>query len=95
VRDVPPAVRAAVLARPADGETRVAFDPARVTREVDAKLPAAELPAAHAAIARTASAYKQAFTDGIVRVYWISLVIALVGLAITLFLPSLPLRGKR
>jgi EmrB/QacA subfamily drug resistance transporter len=95
VHELSPAARAIVLAKPANAEdTQVAFDAARVTREVDAHVPAGERPGAHAAVARVASTFRDAFTGGIVRVYWISLVIALAGLAITVFLPQLPLRGK-
>jgi len=95
VRELSPEARAIVLAKPAQaGDTHVAFDAARVDTAVDAQLPAGERPLAHAAVARVASTFRDAFTDGIVRVYWSSLLIALVGIAITVFLPQLPLRGK-
>ena len=47
---------------------------------------------AHAAIDGVDHAFKQAFTRSLVNVFWISLVIALIGLVVTVFLPQLPLR---
>ena len=43
-------------------------------------------------IDRVGRVFKEAFTAALVNVFWISLLIAIAGLAITVFLPQLPLR---
>lgn len=48
--------------------------------------------AAHAAVDKVEAAFKRAFTDALLRVFMVALAIAALALAITLFLPSLPLR---
>ncbi len=84
-----------------EGPSQVAFDAAKVKSTIDerlARLPlspaqVAEIKAtAHAGVDRVAAAFKQAFTDALINVFWLSLAIALAGLLITVFLPQLPLR---
>jgi hypothetical protein len=83
-------------------DTRIAFDAKAIAAKADASIDAAPMPEeakaaakqnAHAAIARVHGAFKQAFTRSLVNVFWISLVIAAIGLLITMFLPALPLRA--
>ncbi|NVB78826.1 MAG: MFS transporter [Kofleriaceae bacterium] len=83
-------------------DTRIAFDAKAIAAKADAAIDAAPMPDevkaaakqnAHAAIAKVHGAFKQAFTRSLVNVFWISLVIAGIGLLITMFLPQLPLRA--
>ncbi|MGE0871000.1 MAG: MDR family MFS transporter [Kofleriaceae bacterium] len=76
------------------------FDPAPAKQAFDrwlATQPAGDRdtlqPRLHAAADRIAQLYRQAFTDALVRVSWVSMAIALLGLVMTLALPQLPLRG--
>lgn len=46
-----------------------------------------------ATVGKIGAAMKQAFTDAIVRVYFVAIFFALFGLLVTLMLPELPLRG--
>jgi EmrB/QacA subfamily drug resistance transporter len=100
-RDMPPEIRARFEGkRSVDSEqARKMFDAEAQKREVEpllANLPHAERSAArrlaHERIDRVATAFKDAFTDAIVNAFWLSFVIAMVGLVIALFLPQLPLR---
>ncbi|HEY5951995.1 MAG TPA: MDR family MFS transporter [Kofleriaceae bacterium] len=85
------------------GETggHVAFDAATAKAKADRQIEEAPMPPpakaeakrrAHLAIDRVDHAFKRAFTSALINVFWISLVIALIGLLVTVFLPQLPLR---
>lgn len=48
---------------------------------------------AHAAVDKVAAAFKRAFTDAMLRVFMVCLLIAGLAMLITMFLPALPLRA--
>jgi len=98
---MPPTMHASMQARGGEAGARVAFDAAKVKANADAQIDLSTMPPpakeaakqrAHAAIDGVDHAFKQAFTRSLVNVFWISLVIALIGLVVTVFLPQLPLR---
>jgi EmrB/QacA subfamily drug resistance transporter len=104
-REMPPAdqMPAAMRAeRSADeGNARVAFDAKTAKANADRNIEMSPMPEAgkaaakqraHAAIDGVDRAFKQAFTGALINVFWISLVIALIGLLITAFVPQLTLR---
>jgi EmrB/QacA subfamily drug resistance transporter len=105
--EMPPQLREMMQRKDGDGgerTARVAFDAKAIKAKADANIDASPMPEfgkaaakenAHAAIDRVDHAFKRAFTDALINVFWVSLAIALVGLLITLFLPSLPLRSGR
>ena len=83
-------------------DTRVGFDAKAIEARADATIDAAAMPEAakveakrraHAAIESVNMAFERAFTASLVNVFWILLVIAGIGLLITVFLPQLPLRA--
>jgi len=102
--EMPPQMRAMMEKKGGGGEgadARVAFDAKAVKARADAAIDAAPMPVAaketakqnaHAAIDRVDHAFKRAFTDSLIDVFRVSLVIAILGLLITVFLPQLPLR---
>jgi EmrB/QacA subfamily drug resistance transporter len=105
-RDMPAAMHAEVeqLRHEGQGEGRsqVAFAADAVKKTIDDKL--ARLPLtpaevaeiktkAYASVDRVAAAFKQALTDALINVFWLSFVIALGGLGISMMLPQLPWRG--
>lgn len=103
-RDLPAEARAQMAqhAKSGDGDPRVAFDVKTIEAKADADIDASALPAAqrpaakqraHASIEKVGRVFQVAFTDALVRAFWVSLAIALLGLAITAFLPALPLRA--
>ena len=104
VADLPPAMQERFAHRqaPGGGEERggAMFDAQAIKTAIDADVDrtapperAAEIKAqAHAAVDKVAVAFKRAFTDALLRVFMVCLAIAVLALAITLFLPSLPLR---
>ena len=98
---MPPQMRAVMENKKDGGDARVAFDAKAVKAKADAGIDGAAMPAAmkdaakqnaHAAIDRVDHAFKRAFTDSLIDVFWVSLVIAILGLLVTVFLPQLPLR---
>ncbi|HSD88477.1 MAG TPA: MDR family MFS transporter [Kofleriaceae bacterium] len=104
--EMPPQMRA-MMERGGKGggeaDARVAFNAREITAKADANIDASPMPAsgkaiakqrAHEAIGRVDHAFKQAFTSSLVNVFWISLVIALIGLVITVIMPAVPLRGR-
>ncbi len=105
-REASPALRAQLEQRgeqPAgEGGGRAMFDARRIEAAVDANIDndptlspdrRAQLKGeAHATIARVGAAFKRAFTDALLNVFLVSLLVAGLALAITLFLPSLALR---
>jgi len=103
-RDMPADARAQMAQHQTagEGDPRVAFDvkaiEARSDKDIDeSAMPAAAKPAAkqraHDSIERVGHVFKGAFTDALVRAFWVSLAIALLGLLLTAFLPALPLRA--
>jgi MFS family permease len=105
LRDAPPVLTEVMARQRADhsgeGNAQVAFDAPKVKQAITASI--AHLPIApeqraavqaqaDASVDRVAATFKQAFTGAIVRVFWVSLGIALLGLLITLVLPVVPLR---
>jgi predicted MFS family arabinose efflux permease len=103
-RDMPPDARAQMAqhASGGEGDARVAFDVKKIQAKADADIDASPMPPArkdaakaqaHANIEKVGRVFKTAFTDALVRAFWVSLAIALVGLLITAFLPALPLRA--
>jgi EmrB/QacA subfamily drug resistance transporter len=105
IAELPPAMQDKFAHAPrGGGEERggAMFDAAAIKAAIDAdidrtsKLPPdkiAEIKAqAHAAVDKVGAAFKRAFTDALLRVFLVSLVIAVLALAITMFLPALPLR---
>jgi hypothetical protein len=85
-----------------EGDARVAFDVEKVKAKADADIDASPLPApakaqakqhAHESIEKVGHVFKTAFTDALVRAFWVSLAIAALGLLLTAFLPALPLRA--
>ncbi len=104
--ELPPEVlqKLSVRAPGGGGESespRVGFDAPRIKAAIDADLERSPLAAAdkqvareraHAGIDRVARAFKRAFTDALIKVFILSLVLAVLGLLITVFLPALPLR---
>ncbi len=104
--ELPPEVQDKLAVRaPGGGEgesPRVGFDAPKIKAAIDADLERSPLPAAdkqaardraHAGIDRVAQAFKRAFTDALIKVFILSLVLAGLGLLITVFLPALPLRA--
>ena len=103
--ELPPEVRAKLGARGAgDGEGRpqVRLDVPALKAAIDTDLDRSPLPPAqklaareraHAGIDRIANAFKRAFTDALIKVFFLSILIAALGFAITVFLPALPLRA--
>lgn len=88
--------------RTGEGDSQVGFDAKKAKAAADAKLDAMPMPPeakaaakqqVHASIDKLDHTFKQAFTDALIRVFWVSLAIALLGLLITVFLPQLPLRA--
>jgi hypothetical protein len=103
-RDMPPDARAQMAqhAGGGEGDARVAFDVKTIEAKADADIDAAPMPPeqkvaakarAHATIEKVGRVFKVAFTDALVRAFWVSLAIAALGLLITAFMPSLPLRA--
>ena len=101
MRDVPAQFQARFAQGPqeqsGEGGGRAMFDAAAIEAKIDKLLDADHAPKiaydnVHATVERMDVAFKRAFTDAIIDVFWLALVIAALGLAITLFLPALPLR---
>jgi EmrB/QacA subfamily drug resistance transporter len=103
-RDMPPEARAQMAqhAGGGEGDARVAFDVKKIEAKADADIDASPMPAdqkpaakahAHETIETVGRVFKVAFTDALVRAFWVSLAIALLGLLITAFMPPLPLRA--
>lgn len=105
-RELPPELQASLAQRrqqtDEEGRAEVRFDAEAIKHSLDLEIDARPMPApareaarmrAHAGIDRMASAFKRAFTDALIKVFYLSLVIAVLGLLITIFLPSLPLRA--
>jgi EmrB/QacA subfamily drug resistance transporter len=102
---MPPQMRAAQESKGGgdrESNARVAFDAKKAKANADASIDAAPMPPeakvgakqqAHAAIDKVDHAFKHSFTDALLNVFWVSLAIALLGLLVTAFLPSLPLRA--
>jgi hypothetical protein len=101
---MPPEARAQMAqhAGGGDGDARVAFDVKAIEAKADADIDASPMPAvqkvtakvhSHETIETIGRVFKVAFTDALVRAFWVSLAIALLGLLITAFMPSLPLRA--
>jgi EmrB/QacA subfamily drug resistance transporter len=103
-REMPPADQMPAAMRASErheADARVAFDAASAKASADRQIDMSPMPSAgktlakqraHAAIEGVDRAFKQAFTSALVNVFWISLVIALIGLVITTFVPQLQLR---
>ncbi len=92
-----PESRAAILAAISVGMDK-ARDDAIVAARANAKSGAGKgLDDAEAkaisTVGKVGAAMKQAFTDAIVRVYFVAIFFALFGLLVTLLMPELPLRG--
>jgi hypothetical protein len=104
MRELPPAMQQRFAHGPDQGAERggAMFNAPAIKAAIDAdidrtsKLPAAQIAEiktqAHAAVDKVEAAFKRAFTDALLRVFMVSLAIALLAMAITLFLPALPLR---
>jgi hypothetical protein len=101
--EMPPQMRAMMENKGGGGEGggRVAFDAKAIKAKADAGIEMSPMPPAgkeiakqnaHAAIDKVDHAFKRAFTDSLINVFWVSLAIAIIGFSITVFLPSLPLR---
>jgi EmrB/QacA subfamily drug resistance transporter len=102
--EMPPQMRAMMEKKGGgggEGGARVAFDAKAIKAKADQGIEMAPMPDfakaqakenAHAAIDKVDHAFKTAFTNSLINVFWVSLVIAIVGFLITIFLPSLPLR---
>jgi MFS family permease len=102
---MPPQMRAASEHKDGEGHesnARVAFDAVKAKANADKNIDASPMPPeaktaakqqAHATIDKVDHAFKQSFTDALLNVFWISLAIAMLGLLVTAFLPSLPLRA--
>lgn len=94
--EAPVHVRALVEAQSPSGAVDLeadptAFDASTLAAQIDALEPA-EQPAARASLSRLSQAFKVAYTEAISVIYRVALVIALVGLALTLRIPDLALR---
>jgi EmrB/QacA subfamily drug resistance transporter len=101
-RDMPRQARAQMAQHGGGGDARVAFDVKAIEAKADAEIDASPMPPAqkaaakaqaHANIETVGRVFKGAFTDALVRAFWVSLAIALLGLLITALMPSLPLRA--
>ncbi len=105
--ELPPEVQDKLRVRAPGGagegeRPRVGFDAPKIKAAIDADLERSPVPVAdkqaareraHAGIDRVAQAFKRAFTDALLKVFILSLVLAVLGLLITVFLPALPLRA--
>lgn len=99
---MPAALRATMEQHGGEGAGgHVAFDSAAAKANADEQIDMSPMPQAgkaaakeraHAAIDRVDHAFKDAFTNALVSVFWVSLIIAILGLLVTVFLPQLPLR---
>ena len=85
-----------------EGDPRVAFDAKAIEARTDKEIDASPMPPdakvaakahAHDNIAKVGRVFKVAFTDALVRAFWVSLAIAAIGLLLTAMLPALPLRA--
>lgn len=104
-RDMPPEAKAQMAQHSSgggEGDARVAFDVQKVKAKADADIDASPMPPAakdqakqhaHDNIEKVGRVFKTAFTDALVRAFWVSLMIAALGLLLTFFLPALPLRA--
>jgi EmrB/QacA subfamily drug resistance transporter len=80
-----------------EGDASVAFDAQKIEAQFDASSEASAMPAAarahvHEVIEKTGPVLKTAFSEALVRAFWVSLAITALGLLLTAFLPALPLR---
>lgn len=73
------------------GEEAAAFALGEAVAQVKAQVEA-QRPRLHAAVDAAGQAIKEAFTQATLRVYRVALVLAVLALLLTLFLPQLPLR---
>jgi hypothetical protein len=104
-RDMPPEARAQMAQHASgggEGDARVAFDVKKIEAKADADIDASPMPPAQKAAAKARAhgnietvgrVFKVAFTEALVKAFWVSLAIALLGLLLTAFLPALPLRA--
>jgi EmrB/QacA subfamily drug resistance transporter len=101
---MPAAMRASMEHSGGEAGARVAFDARAARANAERQIEMSPMPnagkviakqQAHEAIKSVDHAFKQAFTNALVSVFWVSLVIALIGLMVTTFLPQLPLRRGR
>jgi EmrB/QacA subfamily drug resistance transporter len=104
-RDMPADARAQMAqhqGEAGDGDARVAFDVKKIEAKADADIDASAMSPeqkaaakarAHERIETVGRVFKVAFTEALVKAFWVSLAIALLGLLLTAFLPALPLRA--
>jgi EmrB/QacA subfamily drug resistance transporter len=98
IAEAPPQLRAHLVpqdrCKQSDDDNAVAFDVAKIEARADMFVPPGpDREHAHAAIENVGRVFKRAFTDALVRAFWVSLAIAALGLLITGFLPALVLRS--
>ena len=106
VADVPAEMRAQFQPQHevvSDDDPRVGFDAKKITAKIDQSIDKSPMSRpqkalakeqAHVTIVRVDRVFKGAYTAGLVDLFWISLVIAILGLSITILLPQLPLRTE-